>query len=163
MPSSLPRPETDSGVLFSPLRPQCSDLIELHHENSTGRCKLQGFQLGIYWVRPGLGSLVAVRLQGTIIYCFLGDTRTALEISGFYWSRRPDSNRRPADYESAALPTELRRPLGMRCGMKSTVVYTLFRLGLSRQSLSGTPSLPLCFQESCDILRPYGQRSGRRK
>jgi hypothetical protein len=26
------------------------------------------------------------------------------------WSRRSDSNRRPADYESAALPTELRRP-----------------------------------------------------
>ena len=26
------------------------------------------------------------------------------------WSRRPDSNRRPADYESAALPAELRRP-----------------------------------------------------
>ena len=26
------------------------------------------------------------------------------------WSRRPDLNRRPADYESAALPTELRRP-----------------------------------------------------
>jgi integrase len=28
------------------------------------------------------------------------------------WSRRSDSNRRPADYESAALPTELRRPAG---------------------------------------------------
>jgi hypothetical protein len=26
-----------------------------------------------------------------------------------YWSRRPESNRRPADYESAALPSELRR------------------------------------------------------
>jgi hypothetical protein len=26
------------------------------------------------------------------------------------WSRRSDLNRRPADYESAALPTELRRP-----------------------------------------------------
>ena len=26
------------------------------------------------------------------------------------WSRRPGLNRRPADYESAALPTELRRP-----------------------------------------------------
>jgi hypothetical protein len=26
------------------------------------------------------------------------------------WSRRADSNRGPADYESAALPTELRRP-----------------------------------------------------
>ena len=26
------------------------------------------------------------------------------------WSRRAESNRRPADYESAALPTELRRP-----------------------------------------------------
>ena len=28
----------------------------------------------------------------------------------FFWSRRADSNRGPADYESAALPTELRRP-----------------------------------------------------
>ncbi len=26
------------------------------------------------------------------------------------WSRRPDLNRRPVDYESTALPTELRRP-----------------------------------------------------
>ena len=29
------------------------------------------------------------------------------------WSRRPDSNRRPADYESAALPAELRRLEGV--------------------------------------------------
>src|SRR5262245_40593119 len=28
------------------------------------------------------------------------------------WSRRSDLNRRPADYESAALPTELRRHSG---------------------------------------------------
>jgi hypothetical protein len=27
------------------------------------------------------------------------------------WSRDPDLNRRPADYESAALPTELPRPI----------------------------------------------------
>src|SRR3954454_11536604 len=27
-----------------------------------------------------------------------------------FWSRRSGLNRRPADYESAALPTELRRP-----------------------------------------------------
>ena len=27
------------------------------------------------------------------------------------WSQRPDSNRRPAHYECAALPTELRWPL----------------------------------------------------
>ena len=32
-----------------------------------------------------------------------------------FWSRRSDSNRRPADYESAALPTELRRPAGKPC------------------------------------------------
>src|SRR5262245_13581221 len=32
------------------------------------------------------------------------------------WSRRPDSNRRPADYESAALPAELRRPRVRRRG-----------------------------------------------
>src|SRR5262249_54414543 len=28
---------------------------------------------------------------------------------GFFWSRWPDLNRRPADYESAALPAELQR------------------------------------------------------
>ena len=31
-----------------------------------------------------------------------------------YWSQEPDSNRRPADYESAALPTELPWPAGGR-------------------------------------------------
>lgn len=31
------------------------------------------------------------------------------EIQGKIWSRRPGLNRRPADYESAALPTELKR------------------------------------------------------
>jgi hypothetical protein len=31
------------------------------------------------------------------------------EWTGSFWSRRSDSNRGPADYESAALPTELRR------------------------------------------------------
>jgi len=36
--------------------------------------------------------------------------RRNLDVTGLsMWSRRPDSNRRPADYESAALPTELRR------------------------------------------------------
>src|SRR5262245_60994412 len=39
--------------------------------------------------------------------CFIAKlSRIAREI----WSRRMDSNHRPADYESAALPTELRRP-----------------------------------------------------
>jgi hypothetical protein len=31
------------------------------------------------------------------------------ELNALFLSRRPDSNRRPADYKSAALPTELRR------------------------------------------------------
>src|SRR2546422_3429001 len=42
-----------------------------------------------------------------------GETATELAISMFskeIWSRRADLNRGPADYESAALPTELRRP-----------------------------------------------------
>ncbi len=30
--------------------------------------------------------------------------------AGGKWSRRPELNRRPTDYESVALPTELRRP-----------------------------------------------------
>jgi hypothetical protein len=38
------------------------------------------------------------------------DSRYSLENLIWRWSRRPDLNRRPADYESAALPTELRRP-----------------------------------------------------
>src|SRR5580704_10455763 len=32
------------------------------------------------------------------------------------WSRVPDLNRGPADYESAALPTELTRPKGLSYG-----------------------------------------------
>ena len=40
-----------------------------------------------------------------------GGGGTALKCSGI-WSRRKDLNLRPADYESAALPTELRRPGG---------------------------------------------------
>jgi hypothetical protein len=35
----------------------------------------------------------------------------AREPQNFFWSRRADLNRWPADYESAALPTELRRPV----------------------------------------------------
>ena len=46
------------------------------------------------------------------------ETNKATVSSGFArfqsWSRWPDLNRRPADYESAALPTELQRPIGMR-------------------------------------------------
>src|SRR4029450_13467032 len=41
---------------------------------------------------------------------------TARESRRSEWSRRPDSNRRRADYESAALPAELRRPGSGRCG-----------------------------------------------
>ena len=37
---------------------------------------------------------------------------SAIEIFEGLWSRRADLNRGPADYESAALPTELRRPGG---------------------------------------------------
>ena len=45
-----------------------------------------------------------VRLDGAL---FMQQKNPA--VTGFFWSRRPDSNRRPAIYETAALPTELRR------------------------------------------------------
>ena len=44
-----------------------------------------------------------------------------------FWSRRGDSNLRPADYKSAALPTELHRPNLVGRPVKDTARYfTLF-------------------------------------
>ena len=40
------------------------------------------------------------------------------EITGFLWSLRPDSNRRPAHYECAALPTEPRKQIEMDAAVK---------------------------------------------
>src|SRR5688572_31986998 len=49
------------------------------------------------------------------------------------WSRQSDSNRRPADYESAALPTELRRQGGLRRS-KSTVEASILARRRDRKS-----------------------------
>src|ERR1035437_1503218 len=46
------------------------------------------------------------------------------------WSRKSDSNRRPADYESAALPTELLRPAQQIVPVQRTNVK--FALDLER-------------------------------
>ena len=43
-------------------------------------------------------------------------------------SRRPESNRRPADYKSAALPSELRRPVGSSPANVVVCCSTGFRL-----------------------------------
>ena len=44
-----------------------------------------------------------------------------------FWSRRGDSNLRPADYKSAALPTELHRPILVWVIFMNTAKYfTLF-------------------------------------
>src|SRR5215203_7408790 len=48
-----------------------------------------------------------------------------------YWSRRWDSNPRPADYESAALPTELRRPGGASATERTADSNTAASIDLS--------------------------------
>jgi hypothetical protein len=68
------------------------------------------------------------------VFGFLADLLTLL----FSWSQRPESNWRPTDYESVALPTELRWPEGGMESIKNTdqtVVYTTLSLLLSRISL----------------------------
>ena len=42
------------------------------------------------------------------------------------WSRRGDSNLRPADYKSAALPTELHRPILVSVHEHRKVFYMIF-------------------------------------
>ena len=70
-----------------------------------------------------------------------GAPRQARESTARKGSRRPDSNRRPADYESAALPAELRRlgtgqvrdgaayPATLRTAMRATAVSARTRPG----------------------------------
>ena len=72
--------------------------LEVHHENVSLRCDPQDGRLES--ARGGKG-----RSKGRL------DVRKSPAGAGLCWSRRPDSNRRPAIYETAALPTELRRRL----------------------------------------------------
>ena len=58
--------------------------------------------------RPGIVPVLPMCSQRTPLLRAEGNTR----FSEGFWSRRSDLNRGPADYESAALPTELRRPGG---------------------------------------------------
>src|SRR2546428_8220668 len=59
------------------------------------------------------------------------------------WSRRSDLNRRPAVYETAALPTELRRPL--RASPQLTRVFSqpqgIFRATTDERQNSPCPTL----------------------
>src|SRR5579871_5378172 len=50
----------------------------------------------------------ADKQQSSYPHCFRKHEET-VNRRGVDWSRRPDSNRRPIDYETIALPTELRR------------------------------------------------------
>ena len=54
--------------------------------------------------RPGLASGARLGLART---CVLRSERRTVGLYLWSWSHPPGSNRRPADYESAALPTEL--------------------------------------------------------
>ena len=53
---------------------------------------------------PGRGSAGRSKQNGNIL-----DPRAYRRAAGYgkYWSHPPESNRRPTDYESVALPTEL--------------------------------------------------------
>jgi hypothetical protein len=46
------------------------------------------------------------------------DEKKAKYNSNFFWSWRLDLNQRPADYKSAALPTELRQHLERETGLE---------------------------------------------
>src|SRR5207253_10145203 len=72
--------------------------------------------------------------------------RRLCRISNLSWSRQSDSNRRPADYKSAALPTELCR----RSHTKAELV------NCSRVRPT-SESAPVCRQ------REHGGRLGRRR
>jgi hypothetical protein len=62
------------------------------------------------WRRAPTGATLPYRGARAVPRVHRGKPRGKRSKSGAnYWSRRPESNRRPADYESAALPAELRR------------------------------------------------------
>ena len=72
------------------------------------RAVVEGFHWatsGVAWVRDPRYATKYPRTIARLIALERGGA--AIEVER--WSRRSDLNRRPADYESAALPTELRR------------------------------------------------------
>ena len=80
----------------------------------------------------------------------------------FYWSWRTDSNRRPADYKSAALPTELRqRREGRRragAGYRSRILCELRRC-LNRRGCCGCETAGSCIPLSGRAAQyPLGAR-----
>ena len=75
-------------------------------------------------------------------------SRTRRAVSGCKnWSRRADSNRGPADYESAALPAELRRPIGKLEASDPSTGHSVrslpawVRTGGSRSPSPGAPTV----------------------
>ena len=86
------------------------------------------------------------------------------------WSRRADSNRGPADYESAALPAELRRLLA---GAKHIILARVCVAGLQDTSteralvlvaktVTGTPSLDATIRRSQAPVPPASVVAGGR-
>ena len=73
------------------------------------------------------------------------NTCKLLQLRDLEWSRPSDLNRRPFDYESNALPTELGRLNGgnsRRIGTKAEFQNILFRIGLCQGSGSGERTPP---------------------
>ena len=62
-----------------------------------------------------------------------------------YWSRRADLNRRPTDYESVALPTELRRLLIDNSVVQNVIMFLTYMINLVQKGINphslGTPKL----------------------
>jgi hypothetical protein len=72
---------------------------------------------------------------------------------GALQSRRPESNRRPADYKSAALPSELRRPAGSSPPANVVVCYsTPFRLRHPCYGKRLSPVRCLSFGAEADVF-----------
>src|SRR5262249_8224234 len=72
---------------------------------------------------------------------------------GAVQSRRPESNRRPADYKSAALPSELRRPAGSSPPANVVLCYsTPFRLRHPCYGKRLSPVRCLSFGAEADVL-----------
>ena len=80
-------------------------------------------------VLPGLKQLREILHVQGLIQLYLGyplyqvvlDPKS-LRFSGLRESRRPDLNRRPTDYESVALPAELRRQVRHRVELRRRVI-----------------------------------------
>ena len=96
-------------------------------------------------------------------------SRTRKALSGCKnWSRRADSNRGPADYESAALPTELRRQCHVRIVRFATSVTRNLSTAPS-EALDSALGLRACDEphsrsatlEGCRLVDPAGRKGLR--